>query len=71
MDTCEELGYKSMLYGSKTYLSSVWQNQKQYPVWLANYVEKTTYEGSYNLWQCSQRGIINGVTGYVDIDIMY
>ena len=71
MNTCEKLGYSSMLYGSKTYLKSVWQNQNNYPVWLANYVEKTTYEGKFNLWQCSQRGVIDGITGYVDIDIMY
>lgn len=71
MDTCRDLGYKSMLYGSKTYLNSVWQNNNNYPVWLANYVAETTYEGKYNIWQCSQTGIIDGVTGYVDIDIMY
>lgn len=71
MDTCRNLGYKAMLYGSKTYLNSVWQNTKNYPVWLANYVSKTTYEGKYNIWQCCQTGIIDGVTGYVDIDIMY
>lgn len=71
MDTCEKLGYKSMLYGSKTYLSSVWRNNNNYPVWLANYVTKTTYEGKYDFWQCCQTGIIDGVNGYVDIDIMY
>lgn len=71
MEECENLGYRSMLYGSKTYLEEVWQNSKNYPVWLANYVSQTTYEKPYKLWQFCQTGLINGVTGAVDINVMY
>ena len=71
MEECENLGYKSMLYGSKTYLEEVWQNSKNYPVWLANYVSQTSYKKSYKLWQFCQTGLINGVAGAVDINVMY
>ena len=71
MDECVSQGYKSMLYGSKTYLESFWKNSKNYPVWLANYVQKTTYENQYKIWQCSQKGTISGINGYVDINVMY
>ena len=70
MDECVNLGYQSILYSSKTYLENVWQNIKQYPVWLANYTSQTTYEGSYQIWQFCQTGILDGIKGYVDINVM-
>ena len=71
MDECVGQGYKSMLYGSKTYLEAVWKNEKNYPVWLANYVDKTSYSGNYKVWQFCQTGTVNGIKGKVDINVMY
>lgn len=71
MDECVNLGYKSMLYGSKTYLERVWKNSKNYPVWLANYVNETNYKGPYDIWQFCQTGIIDGIAGGVDINVMF
>ena len=59
-----------MLYGSKTYLEAIWKNEKNYPVWLANYVDSTSYSGQYKIWQFSQTGTISGIKGKVDIDVM-
>ena len=67
-------GYDVMIYGSKLYLENAWDN-KDYPVWLAHYVpkpsDKSSYEGDYILWQIASDGIIDGINGYVDIDIYY
>lgn len=71
MDECVSRGYKSMLYGSKTYLEAVWKNDKKYQVWLANYVEDTSYGGDYKVWQFTQTGSVDGVSGKVDINVMY
>ena len=71
MDECVSRGHKSMLYGSKTYLEAVWKNDKKYQVWLANYVEDTSYMGDYKIWQFCQTGIVDGIGGKVDINIMY
>ena len=71
MGECENLGYKSMLYGSKSYLEDIWQNSNNYPIWLANYVSKTSYDKPYILWQFCQTGIINGIKGAVDINVLY
>lgn len=71
MDECVSQGYKSMLYGSKTYLEDVWKNKKNYPVWLANYVDETSYSGNYKVWQFSQTGTVSGIKGKVDINVMY
>ena len=70
MDECVNQGYKAMLYGSKTYLEAIWKNEKNYPVWLANYVDSTSYSGQYKIWQFSQTGTISGIKGKVDIDVM-
>ena len=71
MDECVSKGYKSMLYGSKTYLEAVWKNEKNYSVWLANYVDTTSYSGNYRVWQFSQTGTVSGINGKVDINVMY
>ena len=65
----EKSGYKGMLYGSKYYLQNIWE--PTYPVWLAHYTAKTNYEGDYLLWQLCDNGKINGINGYVDINILY
>lgn len=66
----EKAGYKPMLYSSKNYLGNVWFKTK-YPVWLAHYTDKTTYEGDYYIWQLCSNGRIPGINGNVDINIMY
>ena len=63
-------GYKPALYGSKNYLENIWDMQK-YPVWLAHYTEKTNYTNKYFMWQLCNDGIVDGIDGYVDIDILY
>ncbi len=71
MDECNTLGYNPILYSSKAYLQNVWENPNSYPVWLANYARETNYTGSYKIWQLCQTGIIDGITGYVDFNVMY
>ncbi|MBQ9011283.1 MAG: hypothetical protein IJ093_01385 [Bacilli bacterium] len=70
LDTIEKSGYDGMIYGSKNYLEKIWLKTK-YDIWLAHYVPQTDYAGSYKLWQICDDGIIDGIDGYVDIDIMY
>lgn len=65
----QEKGYKPILYSSKYYLENIW-NQK-YPIWVAQYADNNTYQGEYIMWQQCSDGKIDGILGYVDIDIMY
>lgn len=71
IETVEKSGYKGMLYSSKFYLENIWENKNKYPVWLAHYTNKTNYEGKYDIWQMCNDGVIDGIKGDVDIDIMY
>lgn len=66
----KEDGYDMMIYGSKWYLENVWLENK-YDTWLAHYIDETNYKGEYILWQFTNDGIIDGIDGYVDLDIYY
>ena len=65
----------TMLYGSKHYLEIMWEDRvkNNYPVWLAHYTSntKTNYEGKYMMWQVCSDGLIPGIKGFVDVDILY
>ena len=70
-DTVEKAGYEGMLYSSKYYLEEIWENKNNHKVWLAHYIDETTYKGDYVMWQLSNTGRIDGIYGDVDIDILY
>lgn len=66
----KEDGYDMMIYGSKWYLENVWL-PNDYDTWLAHYTDETNYKGNYILWQVTNDGLIDGIDGYVDLDIYY
>lgn len=66
----ESKGYKGARYGSKNYLTNVWQDSKHL-TWLAHYISETTYEGEYFMWQRCDTGKVSGINGAVDVDILY
>jgi len=68
--TLEDKGYDTMLYGSKNYLNAIWKYNTN-KVWLAHYTDQTDYDKDYMMWQLCQDGVIDGINGYVDIDILY
>ena len=70
LDTVKKSGYEGTLYSSKNYLEKVWYDTG-YDVWLAHYTKQTSYEGDYKYWQLCSNGKVNGINGYVDINIMY
>ena len=70
INVIEESGYKGMLYSSKAYLENMWFPIEQ-DIWLAHYTEQTDYLGKYKVWQLCNNGKIDGIDGYVDINIMY
>lgn len=70
LSTIEASGYKGMLYSSKLYLEKIWL-EMDYDIWLAHYTEQTNYEGSYKIWQLCSNGNVDGIDGFVDINVMY
>ena len=70
INTINNAGYEGVLYGSKNYLNAIWKYHTS-PVWLAHYTDKTDYDKEYFMWQMCDDGKIDGINGYVDIDILY
>lgn len=70
-DEISKGGYEAMLYGSKLYLEEIWEDTDKRPVWLAHYADRTNYKGPYRIWQAANTGRIKGISGDVDLDIMY
>ncbi len=68
-DEIEKNGYSCMLYSSKNFLDNFWENNRNYPVWLAHYVDETDYTGQFAIWQASAYGRISGIDGDVDMNI--
>ena len=66
----KEKGYEAMLYGSKFYLSNVWNTENK-NVWLAHYTGMTNYDKDYKIWQFSDKGLVDGISGFVDLDVLY
>ncbi len=71
VETIENRGYTGALYGSKNYLQRVWYEDRFENVWLAHYTKETDYDKKYYLWQFCNTGKISGISGDVDIDVMY
>lgn len=69
-DIVEKEGYEGMLYSSKSYLEKIWLPIEN-KIWLAHYTDKTDYKGNYKIWQLCNDGKIDGINGYVDINVMY
>lgn len=73
LDYFKDRGYEGLLYSSKLYLEEIWL-KTPYPTWLAHYtrdIEQTSYSGEYSYWQLCSDGIVDGVDGYVDINVRY
>ena len=69
IDIINDNGYKGMLYSSKSYLESIWNEFDD--VWLAHYTTNTNYQGNYSIWQRSNIGKISGINADVDLNVMY
>ncbi|MFI3260282.1 MAG: glycoside hydrolase family 25 protein [bacterium] len=69
IETVEEAGYEGMNYSSAYYLRNIWDIDV--PTWLAHYTTQTNYEGDYFMWQLADTGKIDGISGYVDLNILY
>lgn len=72
-DIIEKAGYYFMIYANKSWLESVldYNRLKRFDVWLAQWADEPTWRGTFGLWQNSNCGKIDGITGNVDMDIAY
>lgn len=69
-DTLKEAGYYPIVY---SYGSLLNKNQTGYDNWIAQWDSErvTTLQQDYTIWQFTSKGQVDGVNGYVDMDICF
>ena len=72
-DVLEANGYWVGLYTSRSCLSSHIEDdiKTRYALWAAEWSDKLRYDGPVGIWQHSEKGKVDGITGNVDLDIGY
>ena len=73
LDEVRSAGYYVMLYSNKSWLTYYLDMSQLsgYEIWLAQWNTVPTYSGDFGIWQYSCKGIVSGISGYVDLDISY
>lgn len=70
----EASGYWAGIYANKYWSNNLINGAelgKRYTYWVAQYNNKCTYDGPYDMWQYSSSGKVNGINGNVDMNYMY
>ena len=72
-ETIENAGYTAGIYASKYWLLNNLDMEQLsgYSIWLAQYSSKATYEGTYDMWQYTSAGRVDGIDTLVDYDLSY
>lgn len=72
-ETIRNAGYTPGIYASKSWFTDKLNisSLSSYKIWLAQYATKPTYTGRYDVWQYSDKGTINGISGKVDVNYSY
>ena len=66
-------GYRGAVYANKTMLEKQLNaGQLEGAIWLAHYASSTDYSGSYEFWQCTASGYVEGIPSQnVDLDYWF
>lgn len=69
----KEYGYEPMIYANAKWLTTKLQLERliDYPVWYADYQENPLYPYSFEMWQYTESGQIDGIEGNVDFNIWF
>ena len=72
--TIQNAGYRAGVYANKTWFTTHINTGSitNYKIWLAQYASSVTYTGSrYDMWQYTSKGSVAGISGNVDMNILY
>lgn len=72
-EVLENAGYWVGLYTSRSVLSTHIEDdiKTRYALWVAEWGAKLNYSGAVGIWQYSDKGKVDGITGNVDLDMAY
>lgn len=73
MDTIKAAGYQVILYGNKEWLLKQIDMSKltAYDVWLSQVADIPDYPYRFTMWQYNTSGKVDGVSGYVNLNISF
>ena len=83
LNEVDKSGYDAMFYGSVSDLNdttafNISEIEKSYKIWVAQYKnppypksQKPDYNGRYDMWQYTNKGIVSGVSGDCDMVVSY
>ena len=72
--TIQNAGYTPIIYANVDWATNKlnMSDLSEYDAWIASYRSGNPgYSGKYSIWQYSSKGSINGILGYVDLNICY
>lgn len=65
-------GYNTMVYTNANILTNhIISSLLISPVWLARYNSYVDYDCTYTMWQFTSNGSVNGISGNVDVSVLY
>lgn len=83
LDYISGQGYTPMFYANSSEVSdsAYWDTNRissKYKMWIAQYPNtaftsdlKSSYSGKHDMWQYTNNGKVNGISGYVDMNVAY
>lgn len=73
LEKIEDAGYKTLIYGNKEWLIKQIDMSKltAYDVWLSQVSDIPDYPYKFTMWQYDRSGTVDGVAGYVDLNISF
>ncbi|MBS7007907.1 glycoside hydrolase family 25 protein [Anaerostipes sp.] len=69
----KEKGYTNVgIYANKSWFDNKLTDKvfQKYPRWVAQYNSLCSYSGKYVMWQCTDKGSISGIKGFVDLNFL-
>lgn len=73
LTTIEDAGYTPIIYGKKEWLIQKIDLTKlqDYDIWLAQYEDIPDYPYKFSMWQYTNKGTVDGISGKVDLNISF
>ncbi len=74
LDEVNKAGYQAMYYSYTSFMQNNIDMSKvdnKYPVWVAQYYDRVTYDRTYSMWQYTSQGKVPGISGNVDLNVVY
>ncbi|MBQ7920681.1 MAG: glycoside hydrolase family 25 protein [Lachnospiraceae bacterium] len=73
LETIKAAGYLPMLYGDKEWLVAEIDMSRltEYDVWLSQHQDIPDYPYQFTMWQYSDTGMVDGISGYTNMNISF